>query len=482
MGSNAQQFCLKWNNHQANMLSVFDRLLSNKSLVDVTIGCEGRQVKAHKVVLSACSPFFENLFTENPCKHPIVILKDIRYADLKALVEFMYKGEVNVVQEQLPTLLKTAEALKIKGLAEVTGEGKSEDKPHASVTPRPESPGSRRKRQRVRRKSTDSAGGHSDSEESVPKASRTEHDDSSMDGATSLDDGSQASLQHSQTPSQASGQARGEKETSNVQSNAATVNNSSSSAPANNGNSTTNGPNSSSKDADFEPTRLLEASMTTDHGTDNSTDMNNSTGPDNPLIPDGLDIKPIITLEEGATPTGAIVPASAATSLPTGTDAISSLFPQGTGATALPGTSYQASPQSHVSLGAAAEAAAAAAAVVAKWGASAAGACSWTAELGYYTMDEANCLRRLTPGPDQLFGCALCGYRTAGTYSLRRHFRVHTGEKPYECDVCGKRFSQRYSVAIHKRTHSRERPYACTRCGYRAADRATLKRHLQTSH
>jgi len=338
MGTNAQQFCLKWNNHQANMLSVFDRLLSNKSLVDVTIGCEGRQVKAHKVVLSACSPFFENLFTENPCKHPIVILKDIRYADLKALVEFMYKGEVNVVQEQLPTLLKTAEALKIKGLAEVTGDGKSDDKPNASVTPRPESPGTaRRKRQRVRRKSTDSVA-HSDSEESVPKASRTEHDDSSMDGATSLDDGSQASLQpQSQTQQQ--------KEPSNVQNNAVTVNNSSSSAPPNNANSTSNGPNSSAKDSDFEPTRLLEASMTTDHGADNSTDLN-STGPDT-LIPDGLDIKPIITLEEGATPTGAIVPASAAPSLPTGTDAISSLFPQGTGATALPGTSYQASPQSH---------------------------------------------------------------------------------------------------------------------------------------
>jgi len=332
MGTNAQQFCLKWNNHQANMLSVFDRLLSNKSLVDVTIGCEGRQVKAHKVVLSACSPFFENLFTENPCKHPIVILKDIRYADLKALVEFMYKGEVNVVQEQLPTLLKTAEALKIKGLAEVTGDGKADDKPNASVTPRPESPSAaRRKRQRVRRKSTDSVA-HSDSEESVPKASRTEHDDSSMDGATSMDDGSQASLQHTQ-----------QKEASNVQNNV-TVNNSSSPAPANNANTTSNGPNSSAKDSDFEPTRLLEASMTTDQGADNSTDLN-STGPENTLIPDGLDIKPIITLEEGATPTGAIVPATAASSLP-GTDAISSLFP-GTGLTALPGTSHQASPQSH---------------------------------------------------------------------------------------------------------------------------------------
>jgi len=327
------------------MLSVFDRLLSSKSLVDVTIGCEGKQVKAHKVVLSACSPFFESLFTENPCKHPIVILKDIRYADLKALVEFMYKGEVNVVQEQLPTLLKTAEALKIKGLAEVTGDKSDSDKPNACVTPRPDSP-SRRKRQRVRRKSTDSAAGHSDSEESVPKASRTEavaHDDSSMDGATSLDDGSQTSLQH--------------KDSTNVQNQASNVNNSSSSDRAAekaeksanaSSNGTTNGPSNSGKDNDFEPTRLLEASMTTDHGADNSQHELATTGPDNSLIPDGLDIKPIITLEEGATPAGAIVPASAAPSLPTGTDAaLSSLFPSGTGATALPGTSYQASPQSH---------------------------------------------------------------------------------------------------------------------------------------
>lgn len=340
------------------MLSVFDRLLSNKSLVDVTIGCEGKQVKAHKVVLSACSPFFESVFTENPCKHPIVILKDIRYADLRALIEFMYKGEVNVVQEQLPTLLKTAEALKIKGLAEVTGDKSESDKPSACVTPRPDSP-SRRKRHRVRRKSTDSGaggGGHSDSEESVPKASRTDvQDDSSMDGATSLDDGSQASIQPPHNNKEST-------QASNVQNATSTTVNSSSSSMERQNNSgnpdnhrsekerSTNGPNSNSnKDADFEPTRLLEASMTTDHGNDNSQHDMPTTGPENSLIPEGLDIKPIITLEEGgATPAGAIVPASGASSLPTGTDAaLSSLFPTGTGATALPGTSYQASPQSH---------------------------------------------------------------------------------------------------------------------------------------
>ncbi|UYV81336.1 hypothetical protein LAZ67_20000818 [Cordylochernes scorpioides] len=115
-----QQFCLKWNNHHSNMLAVFESLLSTESLVDVTLACEGKTMKAHKIVLSACSPFFLSLFEENPCKHPIVILKDMQFTELRAIITFMYKGEVNVSQEHLATLLRTAETLKIKGLAEVS--------------------------------------------------------------------------------------------------------------------------------------------------------------------------------------------------------------------------------------------------------------------------------------------------------------------------------------------------------------------------
>lgn len=55
---------------------------------------------------------------ENPSKHPIIILKDVSYSHLQAILEFMYAGEVNVSQEQLPTFLKTADRLKVKGLAE----------------------------------------------------------------------------------------------------------------------------------------------------------------------------------------------------------------------------------------------------------------------------------------------------------------------------------------------------------------------------
>ncbi|XP_050295088.1 protein bric-a-brac 1-like isoform X2 [Anthonomus grandis grandis] len=117
-----QHFCLRWNNYQTNLTNVFDELFQSQSFVDVTLACDGQSVKAHKMVLSACSPYFQSLFVENPCQHPIVILKDIKWPELKAAVEFMYKGEINVSQEQIGPLLKVAETLKIRGLADVNGE------------------------------------------------------------------------------------------------------------------------------------------------------------------------------------------------------------------------------------------------------------------------------------------------------------------------------------------------------------------------
>ncbi|KAG1687794.1 Protein bric-a-brac 2 [Nymphon striatum] len=127
MGSQ-QQFCLRWNNHQGNMVNVFDSLLADNLLVDVTLACDGQNVQAHKLILSACSSFFQEILVKNPCKHPVIILKDMTFNDVKAILQFMYKGEVNVSQDQLSALLKTAEALKIKGLAEVTSEHQESEK------------------------------------------------------------------------------------------------------------------------------------------------------------------------------------------------------------------------------------------------------------------------------------------------------------------------------------------------------------------
>lgn len=71
----------------------------------------------HRLVLAACSSYFESLLGENPCKHPIIILpRDVKLWEVQALVDFMYKGEVNVSQAGLPDLLKCAEILQIRGL------------------------------------------------------------------------------------------------------------------------------------------------------------------------------------------------------------------------------------------------------------------------------------------------------------------------------------------------------------------------------
>lgn len=121
MGS--EHYCLRWHNHQSNLLGVFSQLLQDESLVDVTLACsEGASIRAHKVVLSACSSYFQTLFLDHPTQHPIVILKDVPFAELRTLVDFMYKGEVNVEYCQLPALLQTAESLKVKGLAEMTNQ------------------------------------------------------------------------------------------------------------------------------------------------------------------------------------------------------------------------------------------------------------------------------------------------------------------------------------------------------------------------
>lgn len=110
-----QQYCLRWKYHHSNLQTMFSQLLDRGCFCDVTLACDGQTLKAHRVVLSACSTYFDSILTNcNSEKDPIIILKDVKFMDIKYLVEFMYKGEINVEHVSRPPTLRLMTAIKLE--------------------------------------------------------------------------------------------------------------------------------------------------------------------------------------------------------------------------------------------------------------------------------------------------------------------------------------------------------------------------------
>lgn len=106
----------------------FREIKEEKDLFDCTLSCGVRQLKAHKLILSACSPFFRTILRQNQHQHPLLYLKGVEYSDLQAVLDFMYHGEVNVAQEELNSFLAVAEDLQVKGLTQNTSDSRPPDR------------------------------------------------------------------------------------------------------------------------------------------------------------------------------------------------------------------------------------------------------------------------------------------------------------------------------------------------------------------
>ncbi len=125
MGS-SENFCLRWNDFEANVSGAFRELRAESDFFDVTLACDnsqGRTLQAHKVILSACSSFFKQMLRNAAMAapghpNPLLYLRGVRLSDLEAVLDFMYHGEVNVAQDDLNSFLAVAEDLQVKGLTQ----------------------------------------------------------------------------------------------------------------------------------------------------------------------------------------------------------------------------------------------------------------------------------------------------------------------------------------------------------------------------
>ena len=142
MGEN---FKLKWNDHHSIFFSTAEELCMEDNLTDITLSCGKQEFSAHKLVLSICSTYFKDLFAprqnqkgnskylHRPASQAaIVYLKDVKPSHMELLLNFMYRGEIHVQEEELMDLLTTAKGLQIRGLSE--SELGEEESNHPSIT------------------------------------------------------------------------------------------------------------------------------------------------------------------------------------------------------------------------------------------------------------------------------------------------------------------------------------------------------------
>ena len=107
----------------SNYVGFFQQLRGDKDLFDVTLACEDETMEAHKVVLSACSIFFRNVFKKAKQKHPFIYLKGVLHKDLVALLDYIYTGQAQVLSEDVDRFFQVGKDMRVKGLIDEEQEG-----------------------------------------------------------------------------------------------------------------------------------------------------------------------------------------------------------------------------------------------------------------------------------------------------------------------------------------------------------------------
>ncbi|KAK8744047.1 hypothetical protein OTU49_000980 [Cherax quadricarinatus] len=455
---------LSWNNHKATFCHILATLREKERYTDVTLACEGKFYPVHKLVLSTCSEYFESMFEQTPCKHPIVVLKDVKPDELEALLSYMYAGVVNVAQNDLAKLIKVAELLQIKGLAV------------------PDEPP-----QEVETKKTHTPPWSSRDDRSSPHPKRRRKENGTPHGETHISNSPKSPVasphhvesdhnqENSRTPSESHvSEHRIDKTLERLEQRQDMSSDQNVDCAAKQGSplqvmiDETLVKEEMVESLDDSRDNMLDSgldygSLSADSRVENSTTESGAPDHHSQLLPNKYEQSlvpsqphlPDAVVEALAGPSG-MQGWLGGNELSGGFSAVDSYSGEGRHQDLRqPLPSQQ--PQGHQLVGLDTENQ-----MCGRKG----GTGVWQGPAATYKMHS----------------CPYCSYSSSVTTNLRNHMRTHTKEKPFACSYCSYRSTTKDHLMKHLCTHTGEKPYACPHCSYRAVQKGNLKNHILIHH
>ncbi|KAK7791025.1 hypothetical protein R5R35_003013 [Gryllus longicercus] len=415
---------VSWKDHSGALTEVCKTLLDNNFLVDCTIAAEGKALKAHRLILSACSPYFQMLFGEDCEKHPIVIIQNASFETLKAMVDFMYHGETQVPEERLEAFLTLAETLQIKGLNDSSKKNRRKLQPVDSTRE------TRHSLPSEDQKVTCEVQIASASHEPSPENSSEQHHSYHSEEYTDVTENCSVSLEGNNSSYEPV------KSTSVIQS------------------------------SQQMPPLLEQESRDAEHNVKSEPmhhvylvpkheQMDEDEGDEPPQDVSECDIN------EEATSGFDEQHMNQYSSVPSCSDSGNVLpgafaMPQMAGPPDVQGGWRPPPPREEQ-----------AATRPQDW------------QQRQWPKGSKTCAPDLPPNKLRL-RCGKCGAVFNTSQKLARHVLLHSGERPYKCDVCGKAFARTDILTRHQRLHTGQRPYRCDLCGMAFNQAGNLTRHRRS--
>ena len=113
------KYNLKWHSYSDHLREALKEMMTSNVFADVTLVTDDKQkIRAHRNILSACSPVFKNILQlDSNTANPIVYLRGIQHSEMESIMQFIYLGEAMFYKARMHDFLMVSKNLEIKSLS-----------------------------------------------------------------------------------------------------------------------------------------------------------------------------------------------------------------------------------------------------------------------------------------------------------------------------------------------------------------------------